>query len=152
MLRRVAFSKAITAGVAGALVWDFAVRPFLWAGAPIFDLVHFLGTMISGYTSPWIWWPVGLLMHALVGALWAIFSSHCFWSIYQWKPVLQGLAFALIPTLLAGLIMIPEMGRMHPHVLQGTLTVPGTCAWRLGWGGPAGVVLGHLFYGATLGL
>lgn len=151
MIRRVAFRKAILAGAAGAAAWEFAARLLILAGLPIFDLVRTLGTMHSPNPSAWLWWPLGLLLHAAIGAVWAIFYAYFFWSNYAWRPLLQGLAFSSVPLTLAGLIMVPQMGWMHPAVLAGILPHPGLFAWRLGWGGPAGIFLGHLIFGAVLG-
>jgi hypothetical protein len=63
----------------------------------------------------------------------------------------QGLVFSIGPAVLAGLIMVPQMGYMHPLILHGTLPVPGVFATNVGWGGPAGILIGHLIYGAVMG-
>jgi hypothetical protein len=151
MIRRVAFRKAVLAGATGAVAWELAVRVLLLLGFPLFDLVFTLGTMMTGETRPWIWWPVGLAMHATVGAIWAIFYAYFFWSTYDFRPVLQGLVFSLGPAALAGLIMVPQMSFMHPWILEGKLPPTGVFALKQGWGGPAGIVIGHLVYGAVMG-
>src|ERR1041385_656602 len=106
MIRRVAFGKAILAGAVGALAWEAVVRLLILLALPLFDLVF---TMVLGETRPWFWWPVGLALHATVGAIWAIFYAYFFWSTYDWRPVFQGLVFSLGPATLAGLIMVPQM-------------------------------------------
>jgi hypothetical protein len=151
MIRRVAFGKAIGAGVAGALAWELVVRPLLWLGVPLFDLVHTLGTMVCGGAPAWQWWPAGMCLHAAVGAIWAIFYAYFFWTTLDWPPTLQGLAFSPGPAFLAGLVMVPQMGLMHALVLRGEMPAPGVFGWNLGWGGPAGIVLGHLVYGVVMG-
>jgi beta-glucosidase/6-phospho-beta-glucosidase/beta-galactosidase len=154
MLRRVAFTKASAAGATGALAWALVARLLIWLGVPLFDLVHVLGTMLlpgNGDVRARLWWPAGLALHAAVGAIWAIFYAYFFWSNYRWKPVAQGLVFSLLPAALAGLVMVPQMGWMHPKVLVGEAAHPGLFARKLGWGGPAGIILGHLVFGATLG-
>lgn len=153
MLRRVAFRKAIFAGVSGALGWEVAARLLIWSGMPLFDLVYVLGTAVfsGGETVFWQWWTIGMLMHAMVGAIWAIFYAYFFWSAFDYPPVAQGILFAVLPALLAGLIMIPQMDFMHPLVVRGELRRNGFFAFRLGWGGPAAVALGHLIFGAVLG-
>ena len=67
MIRRVAFSKAVLAGFAGAAAWEGAARLARLAGIPLFDLVRFLGTMPPGWADahPWQWWPLGMALHAL---------------------------------------------------------------------------------------
>src|SRR5438105_3676840 len=114
MIRRVDFGKAVLAGVAGALAWDGAVRLLLRLGLPLFDIVHVLGTMILGRSAVWEWWPAGMVLHAMVGAIWAIFYAYFFWSSFDWPPPVQGLVFSIAPAILAGLVMIPQMGYMNP--------------------------------------
>jgi hypothetical protein len=107
--------------------------------------------MVMADVRPWVWWPVGMAMHATVGAIWAIFYAYFFWSTFDLRPVVQGLLFSLGPAVLAGLIMVPQMNFMHTLILEGTLPPTGLFAVKLGWGGPAGIVLGHLVYGAVMG-
>jgi hypothetical protein len=151
VIRRVAFGKAILAGAIGALAWELVVRVLILLGLPLFDLVFILGTMIAADARPQLWWPVGIAMHATVGAIWAIFYAYFFWSTFDWRPVAQGLLFSLGPALLAGLIMAPQMSLMHPLILQGRLLPTGLFGMNLGWGGPAGILIGHLVYGAVVG-
>src|SRR5829696_2500626 len=103
MLRRVAFAKAVVAGAAGALAWEVVARLLIWSGVPLFDLVRLLGTLFLGTRAPaWAWWLLGILLHASVGAIWAIFYAYFFWSNYNWKPWVQGVVFSLLPAALAG--------------------------------------------------
>jgi hypothetical protein len=148
MIRRVAFRKAVTAGVAGAGAWEAVVRLLIWLGLPMFDLVRVLGTMGFGAGAPvWKWWPVGMAMHAVVGAVWAIFYAYFFWSLIDARPILQGILFSLLPTLLAGLIMIPQMDLM----LDGAHTPFLVFATGIGILGPVSVLAGHIIYGVVLG-
>jgi hypothetical protein len=151
MIRRVAFSKAIVAGVAGALAWEIILRILISLGLPLFDLVFTLGTLVLGRVRVWEWWAMGMTLHGTVGVIWTIFYAYFFWSTFNWTPALQGLVFSLGPAILAGLIMVPQMGLMHVLILQGELPYPGLFGIRLGWGGPVGILLGHLIYGATMG-
>jgi len=151
MIRRVAFGKAVLAGAAGALAWEIIARLLILLGIPLFDLVRTLGTMALGDVSPWFWWPVGMALHATVGAIWAIFYAYFFWSNFDWSPTAQGLVFSLGPAVLAGLVMVPQMSFMHPLILAGKLPPTGLFAAKLGWGGPVGIILGHLVYGAVMG-
>jgi hypothetical protein len=151
MIRRVAFKKAILAGVAGALTWELVIRALILLGLPLGDLVHFLGTMVLGRSPARMWWPTGLALHAAVGAIWAVFYAYFFWSTFEWPPAVQGLTFSFIPILLAGLVMLPQLGWMHPLVLSGEMQRPGLFGIGLGWGGPTSSILGHLVYGFTMG-
>jgi hypothetical protein len=151
MIRRVAFGKAIVAGAAGAFAWELVARALISLGVPFFDLVYVLGTMITGRTNTLTWWLIGMSLHAGVGAIWAIFYSYFFWSEFDWSPTVQGLVFSLGPAVLAGLIMVPQMGFMHELILHGQLPYPGVFGHRFGWGGPLGIIVGHLVYGITMG-
>ncbi len=136
----------------GAVAWDQIVRALILAGLPLGDLVRFLGTMLAGDSSALVWWPIGLALHASVGAIWAIFYAYFFWSTLEWlPPAVQGLVFSFIPIVLAGLVMLPQLGWMHPLALRGEIVRPGLFGIGLGWGGPASIILGHLIYGATMG-
>ncbi|MEW6128035.1 MAG: hypothetical protein AB1757_13425 [Acidobacteriota bacterium] len=125
MIRRVAFGKAILAGVAGALVWELTVRILIALRLPLLDIVYVLGTMMFGQSPTWLWWPVGMALHAMVGAIWAVFYAYFFWSTFDWPPVMQGVVFSLGSAILAGLVMIPQMGLMHPLMLRGEMPTPG---------------------------
>ena len=150
MLRVVDFRKAILAGAAGALVWEAAIRVLAVTGAPVFDLVRQLGTLPFPDAPAALWWPAGIAAHATVGAGWALFYAYFFWGRFRWPPALQGLAFAMLPALLAILIVVPQLQLMH---LQQDVV-------RLDWhsylGGmePAklgALLLGHALFGLTVG-
>jgi hypothetical protein len=151
VIRRVAFRKAVLAGVLGAVAWELVIRIVILLGLPVGDLVYILGTMVLGHSSPLAWWPAGLALHASVGAVWAIFYAYFFWSTFDWPPAWQGLVFSIVPILLAGVVMVPQLGWMHPLVLRNEIPQPGLFWVGIGWGGPATVVLGHLVYGLTMG-
>jgi hypothetical protein len=152
MIRRVAFKKAIVAGVIGAVAWEAAVRGLIAAGLPMFDLVYTLGTLVPlGEPAFWKWWAVGMLMHAVVGAIWAIFYAYFFWSLFDRPPALQGMLFSLLPAALAGLIMVPQMDHMHWRMLSGETPENGFFANGIGWLGPVTIIVGHLVYGGVMG-
>src|SRR3546814_8893136 len=58
----------------------------------------------------------GMVIHATVGAIWAIFYAYFFWSTFDWPPAFQGMAFSLLPTLLALFIAYPQLQMMHLDV------------------------------------
>jgi hypothetical protein len=151
VIRRVAFRKAVAAGVIGALAWEAVIRGLIILGLPLGDLVRLLGTVTVPHSAAWIWGPIGLALHATVGAIWAIFYAYFFWSTFEWRPTTQGVVFSLIPIALAGLVMLPQLGWMHPLMLRGEIPHPGLFGLGFGWGGPVSIVLGHLVYGATMG-
>ncbi len=150
MLRVVAFRKAILAGAAGALAWEAAIRMLAIAGAPVFDLVRELGTLLFPYGGPIEWWPAGIAAHATVGAAWALFYAYFFWGRFGWPPTLQGLAFAALPALLAIFVVVPQLQLMHLH--QEVVRLD----WRSYLGGIeptklGALLLGHALFGLTVG-
>ncbi|MBI3909475.1 MAG: hypothetical protein HY320_00910 [Armatimonadetes bacterium] len=151
MIRKVAFGKAMAAGALGALAWEAVARAALALGWIRFDLIFLLGTLIAGPGDPRLWYPAGLAMHLLIGALWGLIYAYFFWALLPWPPVLQGLAFSLIPGVLAITAMLPQLDELHPLIAQGSLRAPGFLALGYGWEGPVGSLLGHLIYGAALG-
>jgi beta-glucosidase/6-phospho-beta-glucosidase/beta-galactosidase len=151
MIRQVQFGKALVAGATGAIVWDAVARALAALGVPVFDLVHMLGTLFSADASTWVWAAAGLSQHAAIGGIWAVVYAYFFWSSFDWQPAVQGLAFSTLPGVLAGLIMVPQLGWMHPLVLDGVMPFPGLFASHVGWGGPFTIVVGHAIYGLIMG-
>ena len=152
MIRKVAFGKALFAGAAGAVAWEaFARLLGLLLGHPLFDLVYMLGTLFTGDVPAWVWWPLGMLMHMAVGGIWAVFYAYFFWSTFNWRPALQGLCFALLPIVLAAVVMRPQLELMHPLAESGRLPLSGLYGLSGDWRSLAGLVLGHLVWGATMG-
>jgi hypothetical protein len=87
-------------------------------------------------------------MHAVVGCVWATFYAYFFWSLFDTRPVFQGILFSLLPAVLAGLIMVPQMDLM----LNGAHPPLRLFAVGLGALGPLSIFVGHLIYGLVLGV
>jgi beta-glucosidase/6-phospho-beta-glucosidase/beta-galactosidase len=151
MIRSVAYTKAVLAGMAGAVAWEVVARLLIWAGLPVFDIVGTLGTLALPHASPWVSWTIGMLLHLLVGAIWAVFYAYFFWSVLPLRPVFQGLAFAFVPMPLAIFIMHPQFDLMHPLVQSGQLPSSGPFGLSSGAHEPLSIAAGHLIWGAVLG-
>lgn len=150
MIRIVALRKAALAGVAGALAWESTMRAARLAGLDSFDIVRILGTLAFPDGPAFAWWLVGTATHAAVGAIWAIFYAYFFWSVFDWRPTFQGMAFSVLPALLALFIAYPQLQIMH---LAGPVAVfdPVSVLHDISGGEVAGLLLGHLIYGGVLG-
>lgn len=151
MIHRIDFLKAILAGVAGAVAWEVLAVVMLNVGVSWIDIVRVLGTVPGIQLPIWQWWPIGMALHCAVGAIWAVFYAYFFWSIYEWRPVFQGMAFSLLPMVLAGMVMVPALGDMHPGVQSGAMASPGWFAVHLGPTAVVSVVVSHLLWGAVMG-
>ena len=150
-MRQVALGKAAIAGVSGAAAWEILLRPLLLAGLPTFDIVRLLGTLVFPSHAPLGWWSIGMIAHALVGVCWALFYAHFFWARFHWRPALQGLFFAILPAVLAMMIMSPQLALAHRRAgiarLDWHMLLPNMTALEI-----AGLLLGHLVFGLTVGL
>src|SRR3712207_1989211 len=136
----------------GAVVWEVAARLLIWAGLPFFDIVSTLGTLALPHASAWASWTVGMLLHLLVGAIWAVFYAYFFWSVLPLRPALQGMVFALVPMPLAIFIMHPQFDLMHPLVQSGQLSSSGLFGLDGGAHEPLSLAAGHLIWGTVMGL
>jgi beta-glucosidase/6-phospho-beta-glucosidase/beta-galactosidase len=152
MIRSVAYSKAVLAGMAGATVWEIIARLLIWAGVPFFDLVMTLGTLVLPHAPAWEAWLAGMAVHLLVGAIWAVFYAYFFWSVLPLRPALQGLVFAFVPMPLAIFIMHPQFDLMHPLVQSGHMSSSGLFGLNGGVHEPLSIAAGHLIWGTVLGL
>ena len=150
MIRIVSYRKAVLAGAAAAVAWELVMRPLLLAGLPLVDIVRMLGLLVAPSGPAMAWWAAGMAIHVLVGVIWAVFYAYFAWSILPWRPVFQGLIFTLVPTVLATVVVYPQL-----YVMQAAERVLHVNPWALmtavSWGERAGLVLGHLAYGAVLG-
>jgi beta-glucosidase/6-phospho-beta-glucosidase/beta-galactosidase len=150
MIRVISIRKAVLAGAVAALVLEIAVRLLVIIGVPGVDMVRTLGTIIFPEGPPLAWWLAGLILHVGVGVLWAIFYAYFFWSLFSWRPILQGLAFSALPALLAEFIMYPQLKLMHSDTL-----VAYENAWTLlkkvTWDERISLLVAHLIFGAVLG-
>jgi beta-glucosidase/6-phospho-beta-glucosidase/beta-galactosidase len=151
VIRVVSLRKATFAGIAGAVAWEAVLR-ILQIGEPqLFDIVKALGTLVFPSGPIIAWWSAGMLIHMTVGAIWAVFYAYFFWSIFAWRPILRGMSFALLPTILALLIVYPQLYLMHLDAATVPFD-PLTILLGVGWGDVVGMIIGHMIYGAVLGL
>ena len=79
MIRIVSFQKAVLAGIAASVAWELLLRPLLLIGVPSVDIVRMLGLVVTPAGSIWAWWSAGMVLHVLVGVIWAVFYAYFFW-------------------------------------------------------------------------
>ncbi|HEU5482905.1 MAG TPA: family 1 glycosylhydrolase, partial [Sphingomicrobium sp.] len=149
MIRVVARSKAVLAGMAGALAMEAAVYALRLAGVPAVDLVTDLASIaLPGGKMLGI--GAAIVAHAGVGIAWALFYAYFFWGRLRWPPPCQGLAFAAIPAALAVLVVYPQLQLMQ-------LQAPAVeLSWReyfstVSLGGLFGILAAHAAFGLTVG-
>jgi beta-glucosidase/6-phospho-beta-glucosidase/beta-galactosidase len=150
LIRIVSLRKAALAGLCGALAWTAVLGGLQLLGLRSFDIVKELGTLAFAPDEPLRWGTVGLVAHGFVGICWALVYAYFFWSRVNWPPALQGLAFSIVPAMLALFIVNPQLELMHLHRDAVPLTwetvLPSISLAQLG-----GLLLGHAIYGLTVG-
>ncbi len=85
-----------------------------FAGVSGVDFAGELGAVVV----PADHWPgllAGLVAHAGVGIVWAVFYAYFFWGRLKWPPLAQGVAFSALPAILAILFVYPQLGLMQAH-------------------------------------
>lgn len=149
MIRVVDRSKAVVAGIAGAIAMELAGQAVRLAGLPSLHMVAELASII-GSESRLAGLAAGALAHAAVGIAWALFYAYFFWGRLRWPPPLQGLVFAALPAVLAILFVYPQLQLMQ---LQSAVV-------QLGWrdffsqvsvGEVFSIVAAHAVFGLTVG-
>ena len=119
------------------------------AGLPAVDFiaelssVNFLGSRLLADGA-------AVIAHLSIGVCWAVFYAFFFWSRFRLRPIVQGLLFALIPASLAILVVYPELSLMRVHAPILTLDLHRFFA-PITWPLVASVLIGHAFFGLTLG-
>ncbi len=151
MIRHIAYGKAILAGMSGAVAWEIVARILIAIGVPFFSIVDTLGAVALPNGSALASWSVGMLLHLLVGAIWAVFYAYFFWSVLPLRPALQGMVFAFVPMPLAICIMRPQLELMHRLTQAGDLPASGLFGLSGGLYLPLSVAAGHLIWGTVLG-
>jgi beta-glucosidase/6-phospho-beta-glucosidase/beta-galactosidase len=149
MIRVVALPKAIVAGLAGAAAMEAFSLVTRAAGLPAVDLVTDLSA-IAFARIPLLAYSVALLAHLSIGVCWAVFYAFFFWGRFHWRPVLQGLAFAIIPATLAILVVYPELALMRAGTHAMRLSVASFFA-PLSVAAVVSLLVSHALFGIALG-
>lgn len=137
-------SRAIAAGIAGTLLMTIITMLAPMMGLPKMDIAAMLGSMLGGQppevgSSAWL---VGFGMHLMIGiAVLAIGYSLISTYLPTSSPLAKGLFYGVIIWLVAQLMVMPMMGAgfFSSHLPQGMMMA-------------AGSLMGHLIYGAAVGL
>ena len=150
MIRVVALKKAVAAGLAGAIVMEGFAFLSRKAGLPTVDLVNELSTIAFPHV-PLLGNAAGVAAHLSIGVCWAVFYAFFFWGRFRLRPVFQGMLFAILPALLAILVVYPELALMRVDAPVMRLDLGGFFA-PLSPAIVASLVVGHALFGVALGL
>ncbi|MHB1005762.1 MAG: DUF6789 family protein [Chloroflexota bacterium] len=142
--------RGLIAGFAGTVAMTLLTYVAPLMGFPPMDLPMMLGTMLFAPTVAF--WP-GLAVHFTIGLVLALGYALFFANLLPGRPWLRGALYGFVPWLLAMVVVMPMVGLVHPLVRAGMMPNPGF--FLVGMGtvlAPIGSLLGHLVYGAVLGL
>jgi beta-glucosidase/6-phospho-beta-glucosidase/beta-galactosidase len=148
LIRSVDLSKAVIAGAAGALAMELVSYPLRLAGVATVDLAAELGSVLIPHLHV-VGALGGLLAHACVGLAWALYYAYFFWGRFKWPRLLQGLAFATLPALLAILVVYPQLKLMQAHA--DIVRVRWGDFAQLSPGQLASIIVSHAAFGLVIG-
>ena len=123
--------KALLAGLAGTAAMTMLMLMAPRMGMPPMNIGAMLGSVMGGNVA------LGWAAHFMIGTALAVGYAALFASRLPGPPAVRGAIFSLIPWLMAQLIVMPMMGL---GLFSGSVLAAG------------GSLMGHLLYGALLGL
>jgi len=137
---------AIIAGLAGTIVMTLVMAMAPKMGMPKMDIVGMLGSMFTADGSR----TLGMVMHLMMGAVFAIVYS-LLWNVgigaVSW---LWGLVFGAVHWLVTGMMMV-IIPMMHAGIKSGKVEAPG--AFMMKDGGIMafmGGLVGHMVFGVVV--
>ncbi len=139
---------AITAGIAGTIVMTMVMMMAPKMGLPKMDIVGMLGSMFSAESNRM----VGMIMHFMMGIVFAIVYALLWNAGIGTVSLLWGAIFGMVHWLISG-VMMGGMSMMHAGVKAGTVNAPGV--YMTSNGGMMafmGGLIGHVIFGLVVAL
>ncbi len=122
--------RAIVAGLAGTAAMTMLMTMAPAMGLPPMNVPAMLGSMMGGNVI------LGWVAHFLTGTVLALGYAALFASRLPGHAAARGALYSLLPWLMAGLVVMPMMGR---GFFSGAILAA------------VGSLMGHLLYGAVIG-
>ena len=123
--------RAVLAGLAGTAVMTMLMQLATRMGMPPMNIGAMLGSVMGGNAA------LGWVAHFMIGTVLALIYAVLFAARVPGAPAVRGIVFSLFPWLMAQLVVMPMMGM---GLFSGSVLAAG------------GSLMGHLVYGAVLGL
>ena len=144
------FWRAFAAGVTGGVLMTLLMALARMTEMTTIDLELKLGSMVSQETTTTSW-VIGLFLHLIISGLIACIYAVGFEYVTHTATWLAGLGFGVLHTIIGGLFLavLPEI---HPLMPSDSLPAPGPFAINYGLMTTVAFAVGHLVYGATVGL
>jgi hypothetical protein len=146
----ISWAGAIVWGVLATVAFTIFSRMGRAIGMTDMDLLDLLGSVVAepGTTRARL---LGGMMHLVNGAVLAVgwaYAAVVAGVELNWA---SAMAWGAVLWLLA-LLMVSTVGAVHPAIRRGTQDDPGPAATNFGTLTPVGSLMGHLVWGAVLGL
>ncbi len=129
------FLKAVLAGIAGTIAMTMLILAAPMMGMPPMDIAGMLADFMKMSVI------LGWVAHFMIGSVWGIAYAYIGVRMLPGAPWQKGLLFSIVPWLMMQTMASPMMGTgvFFSSTSSGMMMV-------------AGSLMGHLFYGAVLGL
>jgi uncharacterized membrane protein YagU involved in acid resistance len=131
MFQHIHRKRVVVGGLAGTAAMTVLMLMAPAMGLPPMNIGKMLGSVMGGVVV------LGWSAHFMIGVVLAIVYAALFASRLPGPPVVRGAAYSLLPWLMAQLVVMPMMGA---GLFSGSAVVAGAS------------LMGHLVYGAVLGL
>ncbi len=131
MLEKINLKRAVLAGLVGTAAMTALMLAAPMMGMPRMNIGEMLGSMMGGVTA------LGWMAHFMIGTVLAVGYAAFFADRLPGPPAMRGMLFGLAPWLLAQVVVMPMMGA---GFFSGSMLVA------------AGSLMGHLVYGAIVGV
>jgi hypothetical protein len=143
-MKNLKIGRAMIAGLIGTVAMTALMVMAPMMGLPKMDIAAMLGSMLAGdQAAPGSFaWLAGLVMHLMIGTV-ALSTGYALTNRYLLTstPLGKGLIYSALVWLMAQVVVMPMMGAglFSSHLPQGVMMAGGS-------------LMGHLVYGAVLGL
>ncbi len=142
--------NAAGAGVIGALVLALMTDLTRVVGLIDANLTRYQGCLLLGRSEGTVPWLAGLAMHLAMGALLAIGYAVLFAMVWREANWIAGAVLGLVHGMVAG-AGFPVLDRLNSCVRDGRIRAFGAFGRGYGWMMTAGLLAGHVVYGAVIG-
>jgi hypothetical protein len=146
------WSRAIGVGILSVCFMMGFVDIFYLMGFTPFSYEIYLGSLIFGNPYSGHVWIVGFFENLIFGALFGIFYSYCFEYIFRRSSVRLGIWVGFCHSVVAAVIFFPFFNVIHDFIGTGLFESFGFFGSGLGLATSCFLLVGHLLFGASMGL
>lgn len=146
------WTRAALSGILGATMMMGFLDIYAMMGITPFTFEQYLGGLLRGTPHGHHNWTLGVLANWFVGALFGMVYAWAFEFIFKKSGGRVGTWVGLVHSVVAAVAVFPFFNILHEQVNTGIY--PDFGFFGVGLGGPTPILLlmGHLLFGATVGL